>query len=112
MNHGIGQNHLQMIRQILAENCPHIDRVSLFGSRATGQFTPTSDIDLVLYGPISEPERDRIHTCFHESRIPHRVDLIAYDHISHRGLKRRVDAIARPLFDRQQLYGIVSQEVV
>ena len=60
MDHGIQENYLESIKNILAENCQNIDKVCLFGSRATGNFTKTSDIDLVLYGYISEQESDRL----------------------------------------------------
>ena len=112
MHHGIKQVHLRTIRRHLTENCAHIELVCLFGSRATGHFAPTSDVDLVLYGPVSEAEADRLNTCFHESLLPYRVDLLVYDHISHPSLKRRIDAIAQPLFNRQQLIPVSLKQTL
>ena len=105
MNHGITQNDLQTIKNILASNCQNIEKVCLFGSRATGRFTKTSDIDLVLYGDISEQESDRIYTCFYESMIPHKVDIVAYQHIAHPPLKKQIDKEMKRLFSNEQLYG-------
>lgn len=105
MNHGIEENVLQSIRNILAGNCQNIDKICLFGSRATGQFTKTSDIDLVLYGDISEQQTDRLYTCFHESMIPYKVDVTAYQHVTYPPLKRHIDDVVKLLFSREQIYG-------
>lgn len=105
MNHGIKASDLQTMKNILASNCQNIEKVCLFGSRATGRFTKTSDIDLVLYGDISEQESDRIHTCFYESMIPHKVDIITYQHIAYPPLKKHIDKVEKRLFSNEQLYG-------
>ena len=39
MKHGIKPKYLRAIRDILKNNCAAIERVGLFGSRATGRFT-------------------------------------------------------------------------
>ena len=104
MKHGIKPQYLQSIRDILRGNCAAIERVGLFGSRATGTFTRVSDIDLVLYGNISERDGDRLYTCFLESMIPHKVDITLYEHISYPPLKRHIDFVAKALFTKRQIY--------
>ena len=104
MNHGIRAKDLLIIKTILINVCRDIEKVALFGSRATGQFSQTSDIDLVLYGDISESYSDRLYTRFHESMIPHEVDLVTYQDIKHPPLKRHIDAVAKVLFTRASLY--------
>lgn len=37
---------------------PHIDRVDIFGSRARGDYKPSSDIDLAVYGTADFTFRD------------------------------------------------------
>ncbi len=104
MNHGIQQQHLNTIRDILQNTCAHIDRVDLFGSRATGKFRETSDIDLAIHGDISEEEGDRLYTRFFESMIPHKIDVTVYGHVSYPPFKRHIDAVAKTLFTNEQIY--------
>ena len=105
MNHGIKKHDLRAIRTILISTCSNIDKVCLFGSRATGEFGSTSDIDLVLYGDISERESGRLNTHFQESSIAHKVDMVVYHSIDYPPLKKHIDVAARLLFTRKDLYG-------
>lgn len=104
MRHGIQPKYLRAIRDILKNNCAAIERVGLFGSRATGRFTRVSDIDLVLYGNINEREGDRLYTCFLESMIPNTVDITLYEHIGYPPLKRHIDLVVKALFTERQIY--------
>ena len=105
MNHGISKHDLLVIRTILISTCSNIDKVCLFGSRATGKFGSTSDIDLVLYGDISERESSRLNTHFQESSIAHKVYIVVYQAISYPPLKKHIDVAAMLLFTRKDLYG-------
>lgn len=105
MNHGIPTAHLEQIKNILKNNCKSIEKVGLFGSRATGCFTKNSDIDLVLYGNVSEQETARLLTCFHESLLPHKVDIASYQHITFPALKQHIDDFGQELFSKETLYG-------
>jgi len=103
MNHGLNDSCLKIIRKIFMENSQNINSVAVFGSRATGSYRTNSDIDLVIYGKISEQENVRIYTCFLESMLPYKVDITTYDHINYAPLKRHIDQFAKPLFTRQDL---------
>ena len=76
--HGLSPQQLLMIREILAPYASHIEKVGLFGSRATGAARPESDIDMVLYGPVDQALLDRLWTLFDESNLSFKVDLCAY----------------------------------
>jgi len=104
MDHGIETRYLQIIKDILMHSCRAIERVSLFGSRATGCFTCSSDIDLVLYGDILEEEAQVLFTCLHESLLPYRVDITVYNHVRYPPLKRHIDAVAKRLFSKEEMY--------
>ena len=105
MNHGISKRDLLAIRSILISTCSNIDKVGLFGSRATGEFSPSSDIDLVLYGDISERTNNRLVTRFQESSITHKVDVVTYQAISYPAFKSNIDDNAKTLFTSTALYG-------
>lgn len=53
-----------------------IDRVVLFGSRAMGTFTATSDVDLALYGDLNMKDQASISMEMDELSIPYKVDLV------------------------------------
>lgn len=103
IDHGLSGSHLAMIAEVLAPFADAIDRVGLFGSRATRTQKLGSDINLVLYGPLTEPMVDRLWTRFSDTLLPFSVDVVAYSHIQEPGLKRQIDAVMWPLLVREDL---------
>lgn len=93
----------EVIRSVLAPFAEKIDRVAVFGSHATGQARDSSDIDLVIYGRLSAAEVDRLWTLFDESSLAVPVDLVAYNLAPYPPLKRRIDAMAKVLFEHEDL---------
>lgn len=104
IDHGLSERHLNLIRDLIREFAPDVESVSLFGSRATNSHKNYSDIDMVLYGDIKEDTVDRLWTCFNESNLPYKVDLIAYQLVNYPPpLKAHIDRFARILFSAEQL---------
>lgn len=95
--------HSAAIRDILAPFAAKIERVAIFGSRATGRARENSDIDLVIYGSLNERDVDRIWTLFDESALAVTVDVIAYNLDLYPPLRRHIDQVAQPLLDRADL---------
>ncbi len=100
-DHGLSQNQLDMIRDVLAPYAPKIDKVGLFGSRATGTYRENSDIDMVIYGDLGQAEIDRIGTLFDASALAVPVDVQGYHLIAYPPLKDHIDAVMRTLFSRR-----------
>ncbi len=92
-NHGLTERQLEIIWDILSPHADCIERVGLFGSRATGTARPNSDIDTVLYGNIEEALLDRLRTSFDSSGLPMKVDLVAYDLAKYQPLKTHIDNV-------------------
>ena len=90
-DHGLTSRQLECLRGILAPFAAGIERVEIFGSRASGKYRPDSDIDLALYGPVEEKTVDRLHTLFMDSPLPLKVDVLAYARITHTPLRRHID---------------------
>lgn len=86
------------VRRVLCRFADRIERVSVFGSRATGRARVNSDIDLVVYGQLSQGDLDRLWTDFEESRVPVSVDLVRYTEGLSPLLKDHIDRFALPLF--------------
>jgi predicted nucleotidyltransferase len=62
-----------------------------FGSRATGKYKAYSDIDMVLYGDITEAEANHIATLFMDSMLIYKVDVVIYNHIDYAPMKKHID---------------------
>ena len=72
---GLKEKYRSTLIDILAAD-PRVERVVLFGSRATGAFRPASDIDLALYGDeLTFSDLARLRTRIEETSIPQQVDL-------------------------------------
>ena len=97
INHGLQQNQLELIKNICKNFASHIDKVSFFGSRATGAYKDYSDIDIVLYGDISDKDIRNLWTQFYESSLPYKVDITAYHLTYYKPLKDHIDN-SRPRF--------------
>lgn len=90
-NHGLSDKDFGIIKEILEPYKNKIDRIGFFGSRATGTYKPYSDIDLVLYGTLTEADGDHIQTLFIESQLAYKVDVVVYHTIDHLPLKHHID---------------------
>ena len=97
---GLTADHRDLLRDILATAGDRIDRVAVFGSRATGRYRLNSDLDLVLCGSADAAVCDRLWTLFQESPLPFSVDVVSYAAIDSPPLRAHIDAVARPLFVR------------
>ena len=75
MSDGLNAKHRDSIMRVLAKYSK-IDRVVLFGSRAMGTFTATSDVDLALYGDLNMKDQASISMEMDELSIPYKVDLV------------------------------------
>jgi predicted nucleotidyltransferase len=102
-DHLLSPKHLAIIRATLAPYAASIDKVGLFGSRATGAGKSNSDIDLVLYGALDQRTLDEIYTLFAESALPVTVDAQAYNLIEYPPLKAHIDRCAHILFTQEEL---------
>ncbi len=79
---GLSSAHLEILNRCIVDRLKDLGaRVWLFGSRARGDFTPTSDVDLMF-----EPENAqslpsgflfKVKNKLEESRFPFTLDLVA-----------------------------------
>ncbi|MBW2735732.1 MAG: nucleotidyltransferase domain-containing protein [Deltaproteobacteria bacterium] len=102
-HHGLTPEQVEIIRDILRPFGSHIERVCLFGSRATGTYRNNSDIDIVLDGDVNEAMLDRIWTLFDASDLPVSVDVTAYKMVDYPPLKAHIDQVMVLLFSREEI---------
>ncbi len=103
LDHGLSRSQLQKIKSIINQGAPGAERVALFGSRADGTRKSHSDIDLVIYGNVDEAAVRRLYTLFLESSLPYKVDVTAWQTISYRPLKERIEDCNKTLFTKDEL---------
>ncbi|MCY4150821.1 MAG: nucleotidyltransferase domain-containing protein [Gammaproteobacteria bacterium] len=104
---GLTAPQRETLREILNTLDGQIEKVAVFGSRATGRQRPNSDLDLVLYGCTDEAVCDRLRTLLQDSPLPFSVDVKSYTAIRHSPLKAHIDAVALPLFEQTD-HGLVA----
>jgi predicted nucleotidyltransferase len=103
LDFGLTPAQRQLIGAIFASVATEgIEKVAVFGSRATGRYRPNSDLDLVVYGKVAnEALCDRLWTLFQDSSLPFAVDIHSYSAVLYPPLKAHIDAVAQPFLIRQ-----------
>jgi uncharacterized protein len=78
---------------------PHIERATLYGSRAKGNYRPESDIDLSLHGSkLSYEELASIESDLDDLLLPHTIDLSLIQHIDNEQLLQHIDRVGRSFY--------------
>ncbi|MBG0771464.1 MAG: DUF3387 domain-containing protein [Anaerolineaceae bacterium] len=91
MTDGLKDKHRKAVIDILSAN-ERVERVILFGSRAMGTFTPTSDVDIVLYGTELTPtDRSKLAAAIDELTMPQQVDLLLHKSIKKKELLEHIE---------------------
>jgi len=94
---GLSERELSLIEGVLAKH-PEVTGVILFGSRAKGTHSPSSDIDLALEG-IADPLRaESIAGELEELPLPYRFDVKALPAISNEPLREHIARVGIRLF--------------
>ena len=90
MTDGLKDVHREAIIAVIAAN-DRVERAVLFGSRATGTNTVTSDVDIALFGNrLTLADRARLAVAVDEIPMAQSVDLLLYDSISDRRLREHI----------------------
>ena len=79
---------------------PQVERVLLYGSRATGRFHAGSDIDLAFVGDIDLTTLLDIDVALDDLLLPYKIDMVALECVSDEGFRARVLATGIPIHHR------------
>lgn len=82
------------------ERYPMVESVRLFGSRAKGAHSERSDVDLAIYGPVSNLEAERIRADLDELPLPYHFDVQAFDRIAFQPLREHIERVGVVLYRR------------
>lgn len=90
MKFGLKERELDEIK-VLYYLFPEIDEIVIFGSRARGDYSRVSDIDIAIKGDIDKIMY-KIRDYFEESSIIYTVDVVNYISISNQDFKENIDS--------------------
>jgi type I restriction enzyme S subunit len=99
MNDGLKDSQRDAIIAVL-KTCPKLERALLFGSRAMGTHSATSDVDIALEGDLSLADQATLAEQMEQLTIPYSVDLVRTQTITSEKLKQHIKQYGRVLYVR------------
>lgn len=101
MAFGLSDNTCSTIHAILGRY-PAITKAVLYGSRAKGNYTPGSDIDLTLMGDALDYQvLSSVASALDESDIPYTVDVSVFDRIDNPALREHIERVGVVFYQRE-----------
>ena len=102
MKDGLKDSQRDAVISILKQS-PHLERAFLFGSRAMGTYTSTSDIDIALEGDdLSLTDQTKLAQEIEHLTLPYTVDLVRTHTITNPELKKHIKQCGAVWFERQE----------
>lgn len=90
MTGGLKDHHRDAIIAEIAAN-DRVERAVLFGSRATGAYSVTSDVDIALFGDqLTLMDQLRLAAALDEIPMAQVVDLVLYASIASRTMQKHI----------------------
>ena len=102
MTDGLKDRHRAAIVAAIAAN-DRVERAVLFGSRATGTNTVSSDVDIALFGDhLTLTDRARLSAVIDKLPIAQSVDLVLYNSIDNPTLREHIGTHGVEWYRREQ----------
>ncbi len=90
---GLKKKELDQILNLLKQN-KKIQKVTVYGSRAKGNFRPGSDIDLVLMADqMNIQELLKIENDLDDLMLPYKIDLSLFHHIEDKEIIAHINQV-------------------
>jgi predicted nucleotidyltransferase len=100
MKYGLKDEIIEKMQSVFA-SFPGIERVTLYGSRAKGNFRPGSDIDLALHGESLTPGQLRnIAEALDDLLLPYMIDLSIFEQLDHAELRSHIERVGQPFYTK------------
>jgi predicted nucleotidyltransferase len=100
MKYGLKDDVIEKVQAVFAR-FPDVDRVTLYGSRAKGNFKPGSDIDLTLHGEsLTASQLRDITEVLDDLLLPYTIDLSIFEQLDHDGLRGHIDRVGQPFYKK------------
>ncbi len=92
ITHDLKPDELAMLRRVFQSH-PEIKTVKLFGSRAKGTHSPSSDIDLALWGEVDALRAESIAAELDELPTAYKFDLKPFHLIKLLPLREHIERV-------------------
>ena len=103
MPYGLKDHIIKKIQEVFAKYAA-LERVVLYGSRAKGNYTIGSDIDLTMIGEnIEHRTINKITNDLDDLMLPYRIDVSIYQHIKNKELIAHINRVGKIIFKREEL---------
>ena len=100
MPYGLNDQTIAKINTIFAE-CPLIDKVILYGSRAKGNYRTGSDIDLTIVGDaVAQSHLLKIANQLDDLFLPYKIDLSLMRQIEDRDVIEHIKRVGTVFYER------------
>ncbi|MDX2188562.1 MAG: nucleotidyltransferase domain-containing protein [Bacteroidota bacterium] len=99
MKFGLSENDIDQIKSVFGKH-KEIEKVIIYGSRAKGNFHPSSDIDLTLIGPnLSLSLQLHIENELDDLLLPYKFDISIFHQISNPDLIAHIERVGIKFLD-------------
>ena len=100
---GLRESDLTYIVKTLSQ-FDTIDKAIIFGSRAKGNYSHGSDVDIALKGTIDFKTVAKLSYLLNqESFMPYKFDIVNYTKTQHNDLKEHIDRVGILIYDKNML---------
>ena len=97
MKFGLSSVSIKKINDVI-NSFPEIDNAVIYGSRAKGNFKPSSDIDITLKGEkLTLKELNKVALMLDDLLLPQKFDISIYRQISNPDLIEHIDRVGQRL---------------
>ncbi len=101
MPYGLTEKTIQAVNMVFSKY-ENIEAAVLYGSRAKGNYSPGSDIDLTLKGEgIKLQQHNRINIELDDLLLPYTFDLSIFNHISNPDLIVHVERVGKVFYQQK-----------
>lgn len=105
MKFGLPEKLLDRLKNVFSE-FEEIDKVVLYGSRATGRFREGSDIDLVIYAEgLTNDDYTRLMDRIDQLNSPYKFDVSLHHQIDSANLSAHIKEFGQDFYTKKVLTG-------
>jgi len=98
----LSDKELGLLKKTFLNN-KKLRQVILFGSRAKGTETDSSDIDLAVLGLDTELDIEALAMELEDLPLPYKIDVKAFETIRNAALRSHIERVGIVLYDKKSL---------
>jgi predicted nucleotidyltransferase len=103
MQFGLSDKVIKQLQNIFSQY-EDIEKVTIYGSRAKGNYRKGSDIDLVFYGNnLNQKIIYSIEEDIEELYLPYLFDIAIFSHIKNKELIEHIQRVGKIFYERKNI---------